>query len=199
MPFPNNPNPSDIHVEGGVQYQYDGNVWIYQGQVGPPGKRGGFEYVFSTSTTASDPGSGYIRYNNGTISSVTAIYIDDFDAVGVNIGSYLSTLNGCQLTIKNQAGSITHIFTVNSITDPTGWKNLSVTHNFGTGVPSSGSTLFIEVGRLGTQGTIGSQGVQGVQGPSGTGGGGGTAVIDGGAPGTNFTAPAAGFDCGGVT
>ena len=43
------------------------------------GDKGGTPYTFSTTTTNSDPGNSYIRYDNSTISSVAYIYIDDLD------------------------------------------------------------------------------------------------------------------------
>ena len=41
------------------------------------------KFTYSTTTTDSDPGSGYVRFNNGTLASATIAYIDDADADGI--------------------------------------------------------------------------------------------------------------------
>ena len=58
-----------------------------QGAQGSDGNFGGatFDYTFSTSTTDSDPGQGNLRFNNGTLSSATEMYIDDEDDGGIPI------------------------------------------------------------------------------------------------------------------
>ena len=38
------------------------------------------QFTYSTTTTDSDPGSGYIRFNNATLSSATIAYVDDLEA-----------------------------------------------------------------------------------------------------------------------
>ena len=47
------------------------------------------QFTYSTTTTDSDPGSGYIRFNNATISSATAAYIDDNEANGTDVSAWL--------------------------------------------------------------------------------------------------------------
>ena len=42
-----------------------------------------FDYIFSTNTTDSNPGSGYFKVNNSTMSNATSIYINSTDAAGL--------------------------------------------------------------------------------------------------------------------
>ena len=53
----------------------------------------GIAFAFDTSTTTgSDPGSGDIRFNNATPSSVTEIAIDDANAAAADISAYLNAV-----------------------------------------------------------------------------------------------------------
>jgi len=183
LAFPGSPSIGDTYDEAGVQYIWDGTAWVFLGQVGPQGKRSGLEYVFSTTTTAADPGAGFMRYNNATIASVTSIYLDNQDFLTVSPTAWVDTWgNGGKgtLTIKNQSGTLVNIFDVAGVVvDSTGYRTIPVSYVSGT-LPSNGTKLFIDFSR------------------NGSGGGGGAYVIDGGTPSTDYTAPAAGFDCGGV-
>jgi len=183
LPFPVGPSIGDTYTEAGVQYIYDGDAWVFQGQVGPTGKRSGLEYVFSTTTTAADPGAGFLRYNNATIASVTAIYIDNQDALTVSMTSWIDTWSDGYLFIKNLAGNVVNVFNVvGSAVDSSGYRTVTVTYVSGS-LPSNNSTVFLEYGRFGSQGTTGagSQGVQGRQGVQGTQGttGAGTQGVQG--------------------
>ena len=53
------------------------------GSQGPDGV-GGLPYTFSTTTSDADPGAGQIRLNNGTLGSVSEIYIDDSTSASGN-------------------------------------------------------------------------------------------------------------------
>jgi hypothetical protein len=63
------------------------------GTTGTAGRRGGIAYLFSTTTTNSDPTSGYFRFNNiiSSLSSVTSIYIDNLDENGVSQTSWFDS------------------------------------------------------------------------------------------------------------
>lgn len=86
-------------------------------------------WQFSTSTTASDPGDGYVRFNNAAPASVTAIYIDNLDGQDNNLAAWLDTLTaGAQIAFRS-ANSLTQfvIYTVVSVTDSTGYRTVAVT------------------------------------------------------------------------
>ena len=70
------------------------------GYSGAQGDVGGLTYQYSTNTSVSDPGQGLIRFNNGTISSVTQIAIDNQTYQGADIGTYLSSWDDSTSPIK---------------------------------------------------------------------------------------------------
>src|SRR4029077_1503590 len=52
------------------------------GTSGPPGGAINISYVFDTTTTNSDPGSGKLRFNQAVQNTATAIFVDVLDASG---------------------------------------------------------------------------------------------------------------------
>jgi hypothetical protein len=48
-------------------------------------------YLFDTATTDSDPGSGKLKFNNATLSSVTTMYIDIVDNNGTTVTGWLDS------------------------------------------------------------------------------------------------------------
>jgi hypothetical protein len=84
------------------------------GATGTSGYRGGISYLYSTNTTAADPGSGYFRLNNSTLSSVTAIYIDNLNTDGVSQTGWFDTFDNSTsshkgyITLQSRVGSDYH-------------------------------------------------------------------------------------------
>src|SRR5262249_54012835 len=50
-------------------------------------------WVFASSTSDSDPGDGKFRLNNATASSATAAYIDNLNTGGVDVSTWIDTLD----------------------------------------------------------------------------------------------------------
>ena len=134
-----------IPVSGGAVIQSDGaNCYQYAaGGPGPPGPAGGAisaQYNFSTTTTNADPGNGFLRLNNATQSSATALYIDLLAADGTDLTAILDTLDSATGTNKGSlrifdptASSHWIVFTLTSRTVRTGYREYALT-------PVSGST-----------------------------------------------------------
>lgn len=129
----------------------------------------GIAYTFSTSTTMGDPGSGILRFNNSTISSVTAIAIDDNDANGADLSAYVVTWDDVGTTdrgtliIQNRTspGNVA-IFTLSgALTDNSGWTELAVTYVTHAGSFASNAPLGVTYSKPGA-------GVAGATGASGT-------------------------------
>lgn len=62
-----------------------------------PGFHGGataIDYIFSTTTTDSDPGSGTLRLNNSTQTSATALYFNLLDINGFDVTNLLASAFG---------------------------------------------------------------------------------------------------------
>lgn len=128
-------------------------------------------YAFNGLTTDSDPGSGQFRYNNGTIGSVTQIFIDLVDADGITQTDFIdswddstNTVKGVLLVQDRDNNTFGATFNVTSVTTATGYRKIGVTYLAGT-IPTSGDSCIIIFAPAGNVGATG---------PSG----GGLAVVD---------------------
>jgi hypothetical protein len=135
---------------------------IFQASPGAPGADGrgaGLAYSFDTSTTMGDPGAGDIRFNNGTIASVTQLAISDTDDEANNLDGYLDQWDDSNSSIRGQIimasadGQIT-VFNVNgAITDEGTWHRVPVAYVAGAlfSADEAVKVLFIRAGDLGRQ------------------------------------------------
>jgi hypothetical protein len=139
------------------------------GDVGPAGSNGtdgrdmGIRYVFSSTTTDADPGNGRIRFNNGTIASVTELYIDNLDDEANSLVNWLDSLDD-STTSSNRGvihmkprGSANYIlFMVNgAVTDMTGYRKVPVAYIAGA-LPANNDPLYLWFSRTGNQGASGA-------------------------------------------
>ena len=58
------------------------------GAAGAAGTNSQLSMTFESTTSDADPGAGKIAFNNGTLSSVSFLYIDDADDAGADISGY---------------------------------------------------------------------------------------------------------------
>jgi hypothetical protein len=174
------------------------------GTQGTTGNKGGVRYNFSTSTADSDPGQGVMRYNSGTIGSVSQIIIDNTDVNGISMTAWFDTWDDSTTTatrgfiyiVGNDAGStVTNIFQVTgAVSAQSGYYRIPVSHVSGS-LPADTTALaihFARTGNIGTQGatgtgTQGATGTQGIQGITGTGTQGIQGISGGGGSGSTFT------------
>jgi hypothetical protein len=94
------------------------------------------EYSFSTNTSDSDPTSGVFKYDNGTVASVTKVWMDNEDGTATDISAFLDFFG----TTGSATGRATLIirkitepdrfasFNVTAVTDKTGYRELTVVH-----------------------------------------------------------------------
>ena len=140
-----------------------------------------FKYTFDNSTTMADPGTGEIRLNHGTLSSVTAIAFDatTADTGNPDISDLIaaiddgtnSTHEGYIFIRKSGAPATFMAYNVTAaISDNTGWLQVTVTHSSSGGSLSNGDTLYVSFSRSGNVGATGSTGSTGAQGPQGDAG-----------------------------
>lgn len=110
-------------------------------------------FTYSTTTTDADPGAGGFRMNNTTYSSVTELYIDDADANGTDVATWVQTFDDNstnyskrgRVRIQN-AGTLTKyiVFDVTgSVTDATGYTKVTVAHVASSGTLSDNDKVFI--------------------------------------------------------
>jgi hypothetical protein len=152
----------------------------FQGYQGPQGNFGGatFAYDFNTSTSSADPGAGKLALNNATFSSATVLYLDDVDMGGIDIQSYLRTIDDSTSTIKGHFRISERLdpqafvlYTITSLTEETGYFAVSCSYVSGSSPTFSNNEdlliTFARTGDKGEQGPQGNQGTQGFQGNQG--------------------------------
>jgi hypothetical protein len=131
----------------------------------------GGRWAFAASTVMGDPGSGVFRFNNATVSSVTAIAVDSLsaDLGNPNLNGWLVTwddstnTNKGQLTIRKLGTPATFaIFDLTAVTDNTGWVELTVSHVTSSGTwtaADEASFVFTRTGDKGVDGSLAGPGV----------------------------------------
>lgn len=135
------------------------------GAAGPAGGAVSIPYVFSTTTTDSDPGSGNLRLSNATQTSATVIRADllasdttDWSAVLATLADSTNTLKGHIRLFKTSDPTKWLVFSVSSLASPSGYKNITVTNVAGsTASPFANSDAitfeFTRAGDVGSSGT----------------------------------------------
>lgn len=135
-----------------------GSIGIFGGDSQP--------YTFSTTTTDADPGSGILRFNNATPSSVTELYIDNTNADSVSVTTWLDALDdstntahkGVLRVVKKTDSSKFADFQIVSVADSTGYRTVTVTYIVGNSTFANTDNLFITFSRSGNVGAQGSTG-----------------------------------------
>lgn len=147
------------------------------GPTGPQGVFGGatFDYTFTTNTTNSDPGNGYLKFNTINLSLATTLYIDELDDFGNNISNYLQTIDDStsdikghfKLTVKTDASKYVMFAITGNSTHNTGYFSIPASYVSGTITTFSNVDVLITFARTGDRGETGSTGPQGIQGIQG--------------------------------
>jgi len=157
------------HVVSNNTFSAADNLSVHFTASGNDGAIPGYAYNFDTSTTDADPGSGDIRFNNGTYASATAIYIDDVDANGVTTSTDVLTWDDSTSTIKgylhivdtNDPTTYARFSITGSSTDASGYNKLAVTHLASNNTFSAADNLSVHFTRQGDKGDTGSTGATG--------------------------------------
>jgi len=157
-----------VNISGQLQELPAIDIWAL-----PPGD---FSYTFSTTTADVDPGNGALRLNQATQNTATVIRADLLDALGVDITSFLDTVDDSTSTVK---GYITIskasdpskwlYFSVTSLASPSGYKNITVAIVAYSGANpfANGDTLILSFVRNGDKGADGAAGSNGSAGATG--------------------------------
>jgi hypothetical protein len=125
-----------------------------------------FAFTFSGTTTDADPGDGYVRFNNATVSSVTSIFVDLQDTLATNITDWLDSLTAGRIRVFQISNpAIWADFTLTSVTSATGYRKLVVTYNDHAG--AFGTDTGDLVISFAPKGSTGATGPTGPTGPSG--------------------------------
>ena len=138
------------------------------GSTGATGARGsdaGLDMTFESATADSDQGAGKVWFNHGTLASATVLYMDDADANGADINSYVdswddSTTSSLRGTIKVTQQASAAIFAIynvtGAVTDASGYSKVAVTYVTGAGSFSDGDASTVSFVRSGDTGAAGS-------------------------------------------
>ena len=164
-----------VHIDSAGTFTNDDKVFVSFVASGEDGAIPGYYYKFATSTTDSDPGGGYLRFNNGTYASATAIYIDDADANGSTTQADTITWDDSTSTIKgylhivdiNDSSTYARFSITGSSTDASGYNKLAVTHLVSNNTFSADDELSVHFTRVGDKGDTGSTGATGASGVAG--------------------------------
>jgi hypothetical protein len=124
-------------------------------------------WLFDSSTSMADPGTGDLRLNNATLASVTAIAVSDLSSNTGNpdISTYVlamddSTTTSNRGTFTVRKSTALQNFAVFSIsgasTDNSGWTQLAVTHVVSSGSFSNGDSLIANFSATGNAGATGA-------------------------------------------
>jgi hypothetical protein len=168
--FPESPEIGDIHPEvGDKQWRWTGAVWqTLTTEVGSQGDKGGLRYNFDISTAISEPAVGKIRFNNSTISSVSAIALNSSTIEGADVSSYfvaLATSLPSELSVIKYYAVISSningnnfyaIFGITDVTDNASWLELDAQYISGT-IPEENATLVLSLSRVGDLGPTGPE------------------------------------------
>ncbi len=161
------------------------------GATGARGSDAGYDMLWDSDTTDADSGAGKVWFNNGTLSSVTIIYIDDVEKGGTDIQADVdtwddstSTINGQIRVVDQTDETIFAIYNVTgAVTSKTGYSSVAVAHVASGGAFTDGNTVTMSFTRTGDKGDQGIQGPQGNVGSTGAAGADGKTVLNGsGAP-----------------
>lgn len=127
------PNNDDIVAVQFIPYGNQGNM----GATGARGDAGGgftLTYLFSTTTTDSDPGNGFLRFDSGTQNVTTTVRIDLLESNSVDVTALLNTIDDSTTTAsrgylriyKTADPTAYIIFNVTALATPSGYRNVTV-------------------------------------------------------------------------
>jgi hypothetical protein len=144
---------------------------------GIPGLNAGVRYTYSTDTANSDPGSGFLKFDNTTLSSATVLRISETSADADAVGPWIATWDDSTSTVfgtvhmfkDTNPQSIFFIFQIAStITDHGAWDSFTITPIATGGSFVNGDSVriaFYPTGDKGTTGTTGATGAAGFPAP----------------------------------
>ena len=122
-------------------------------------------YLFDTSTTIADPGTGDVRFDNATLSLVTEIAISALTADSGNpdVSDFIFTWDdstnspkGTIMVRKSSAPATYVVFNIDGgITDSTTWLTIPVTYVSSNGTLSASDSLYFGFSRAGNAGAGG--------------------------------------------
>ena len=139
------------------------------GATGATGTASGLAMTWNSSTSDADPGSGKLAFNNGTVSSVNKLFIDDADDTGTSIASFINSWDaisnanntGVVTIVKEGTASTYAMFTVTgAVTANSGYSTVAVTHIVSNGSFTNLDGIGVHFAYSGSDGEVSLNGVQ---------------------------------------
>lgn len=123
----------------------------------------GYQYTYSTTTTASDPGSGFLRFNSATLSAATAFYVSETTGLAQAIAADLITwddstniIHGRLRMVKRSDPTVFALFNITgTITDNGAWDTMTVAYVAGNGAFANNDSVSIGYVSSGDKGNDG--------------------------------------------
>ena len=130
------------------------------GATGVTGPTPAPRFIYSNDTTASDPTSGYLKFDSTTLGSVTKMYISEIDMDGRNISSWIGQFDDSThadpkgyITFIKSDGSGLSIWKVTGTTTSGGtWRTVNISRLDG-GNFTNNDVFYISFSRTGDDGT----------------------------------------------
>jgi len=155
-----------------------------KGDIGITGAVGGaisIPFLFTTDTSNTDPGSGFIGFNEATQNLTTIIHTDFLNSNGINIDSLIlsfadstNSIKGFLRLFKTSDPLSYLLFSISATVAHTGFNNIHGTCiGYSSASPFAASDeltiCFDRAGDLGATGATGAAGIDGATGPAGQG------------------------------
>jgi len=128
------------------------------------------QFTYSTTTTDADPGSGFIRFNNTTLSSASIAYVDDNEINGTDVSAWVLSFDDVSSSASNRGrirmskSNTLDTWAVYKIsgasTDASGYVKLALTYIDSAGTFANNDKIFLSFVATGA-GTTGATGAAG--------------------------------------
>jgi hypothetical protein len=148
------------HIDSGGSFAASDNMVVGFSRAGDAGA-GGFDMLWDADTSDSDSGAGKVWFNNGTLASVSIVYIDDLDNNGVSINALVDTFDDSTTTALRGTLKITKkgtpatyaVYNVNgAVTSASTYSKVAVAHVISNGTFTDGDPAYMEFFRTGNIG-----------------------------------------------
>lgn len=130
----------------------------------PRGADAGIKWLYASSTSMADPSSGNIRFNNATLSAVTAISVSATGS-GSDVSDYVATWDDstntqkCNIIIREEASDTVAVFALSAVTDNGTWLQFTVTYVSGSLTLTAADPLYVVALLIGNAGAVTSVGI----------------------------------------
>ena len=148
------------HIDSGGSFSASDSLVVGFSRSGDAGA-GGVDMLWDADTADSDSGAGKVWFNNGTLSSVSVMYIDDVDNNGVNINALVDTFDDSttgslrgtiKVTQKGTPATYALYHVTGAVTSASTYSKVAVTHVVSGGTFSDGDPVYMEFTRSGDKG-----------------------------------------------